>query len=157
MKTLSALVGLMMAVPAFASHPHDRICVGASQLADGSTINLVVQWETGRSYETGDSATDPHTLVLEASSCLGDYSDLPCVKSKTDLATYQLPQMKVIPTRLKDSRGQLFFDGTFTLATEVLKGKIDNGQGKLVPATFKLSCVSQPRMTLDISQDDAKF
>lgn len=145
--TLFILLTAFAGQTALASHPHDRVCVSSSPVA------FVFQYSIGRTYEKGDPNQDPHKVAGEASYSPGDYMDLPSEKYTSEASVLQPKGSRMIPMTLKSSKGEIFFKGTFDLSTETLQGAF-SAEGKTVQANTKLSCISQPRFTLESSQND---
>ena len=158
MKSLLLAAALVLSsTQALASHPHDRVCVGSAKLADGSTASLIFQWESERNYESGDPNKDSHDVGFEASTAYGDYGDLDATKltgAKVTVAPGK--SFAALPLVLKDAKGLVFFDGKFDATTETLTGSVDQSLGSDAKAkqkaVVKLSCVGQPRLTLDMAE-----
>ena len=159
MKHLIALVFGLLSTPAFASHPHDRVCVGS---AKGMSVDFVFQYELGRNYDHGGPNEDSHTLSFSATTCYGDYQDtLPC--EEYSQADVQLAPGKAVrvPVKLVNAKGEVFFEGTFDGSKiETLVGKMNKGPGRsdndkevMGPVNITLACVSQPRMKLTPVED----
>ncbi|HWU42336.1 MAG TPA: hypothetical protein VN132_02825, partial [Bdellovibrio sp.] len=83
---------------AFASHPHDRVCVASGP------IDFVFQYAIGRTYENGNANKDSHKIAAEASYSSDDYL------SKAEKFTSEIVTMKSQSTKiaiaLKSSRGE---------------------------------------------------
>lgn len=146
MKQFVVMMALsLISISAFASHPHDRVCVANASIAGQDAIEFVFQWEIGRTYESGNPSDDGHELVFEASHCTSDWQDGQCTKYKSALV-HVAPggSLEKVPVKFQDIKGDVFFAGIFDATKENLVGKI-NG----VSARIALVCVSQPRLTLD--------
>ena len=84
MKTFMMILLFFMSTSAFASHPHDRVCVvNVPATAKTEAVQFIFQWEIERTYENGSSSLDPHLVTAEASFCLMDWQDDNCTKSKS--------------------------------------------------------------------------
>ncbi len=164
----SALVTLLLAVaiPALASHPHDRTCVGQTTVKAQGDVTLSAQWELGRTYEEGDPNKDPHTFIIEAMGCSGDDFSADCLSAKSaliKLSSSQLNQKNLeFPVDIKTDKGDVLFTGVFNMTAETLTGQfnellgsVKTRAGLLDPATMKLTCVSHPRVKLELNADDA--
>ena len=148
---LSALLMFGFAQTAMASHPHDRVCVASAP----GEIGFVFQYSIGRSYENGDPSKDPHIVAAEAAYSVGDYMVNPGVKFTTVAQKVNPQAKKMIAIVLKSATGAVLFDGTFDFANERLAGTFTGGvDNKSYIGRAALTCVSQPRLTLETSQDD---
>lgn len=149
MKKLMALILVTVSAgSAFASHPHDRICLSSSPLS------FVFQYSAGRTYESGDPKQDSYKVAGEAYFSEGDYMDLPGQKYSSQPVVLGPKSSKNIAMQLKSSKGDVLFTGVFDVANEKLVGDFSDANGKTVRATSSLKCISQPRLTLESTEDD---
>ena len=141
------IIGLGQA--ALASHPHDRVCVNSAPL------EFVLQYSMGRTYQNGNANLDPHKVAAEAYYSVGDYMDLPAEKFTSEAVVVKAQGPKKIPLTLKSTKGDILLKGTTDVSNEQLVGTFTDGlDHKSVTATTKLKCVSQPRLTLESSDQD---
>lgn len=146
---LISLLILGLGQAALASHPHDRVCVNSAPL------EFVFQYSMGRTYENGNANLDPHKVAAEAYYSVGDYMDLPAEKFTAEAVIVKAQGPKKIPLTLKSSKGEVLFKGIFDVSNEQLIGTFTNSlDQKSVTATAKLKCISQPRLTLESTDQD---
>ncbi len=166
MKSVFAALLFVFSLPAFASHPHDRACVGQATVKGQGDITLSAQWELGRTYENGDPNKDPHTFIIEAMGCSGDDASAECLSAKSDVIKLTAAQLKQkslsFPVEIKTDKGDVLFTGSFNMTSETLNGRFNEllasantRAGLLDSATMKLTCVSHPRVKLELNSDDA--
>lgn len=161
MKRLLALSAFLFSVtPAFASHPHDRVCVASAKVAGQSPVDLIFQWELARNYDHGGPNEDSHSVTVQARSCYGDDESAICSDVKPETVTVAPGKDLKMPLKLKDGKGEVFFEGTFDAQQERLIGKLNRGPGKpdsvkdsLAKVNIKLNCVSQPQVNLGVAEE----
>jgi hypothetical protein len=159
MKALYLLPLLLLSTPAFASHPHDRVCVAKAQVGEELVDEFVFQWELERLYDHGGPNEDTHQITAQASASYGDYQDSPSEKMSIEAQKIPPGSRKPVDVKLKSAKGKIYVDAKFDFTKEKLSGKINrnffeaDAKDQLVEATFTLHCISQPRLTLDPVQD----
>ena len=161
MKPVLALFVLLLSSQVFASHPHDRVCVGSAKIKNADPTEFSFQYEITRDYENGDPNADSHTISMQASHSVGDYLDSDTVKYKSsDVKIAAGGALDKVPVELKDAKGNILFKGTFNAAKETLTGRIalddyliSRDGPKAASSVVQLNCVSQPLLTLEPAQE----
>ncbi|MGZ3774746.1 MAG: hypothetical protein ACXVCY_04710 [Pseudobdellovibrionaceae bacterium] len=155
--SLKILLISLFSFSAFASHPHDSICVGTADLGDFSR-SFVLQHAIGRTYQNGNPNLDPHIQTVEARSCPIDYSDELCgvYKSQNIITKPGATELNMV---LKNKKGEVFFNGKLDFQTEkpALIGEMNSGpinENKMVKVHVDLSCVGQPWLNLTAKATD---
>ena len=151
MKTVisASLLIIGLANVAQASHPHDRVCLNREP------VPFVMQTSLARTYENGDSSLDPHTFGAEASASVGDYMDSEAVKFKSAVVKLTADSSRWVPMTLKSAKGDILFTGEFDIVNNTLDGTFVNQlDNKKITAKSNLTCISQPRMTLELADKD---
>jgi hypothetical protein len=143
--TILSLIITALAPSAFASHPHDRVCVGSAPR------DFILQYSVGRTYENGNPNLDSHKIAVEASRSAGDYMDLPSTKFTSKAVIVKPGDLEIIPVVLMSANHEIMFNGSFDVNNETLIGVFGSDTAQV---TSKLTCVSQPRTTLKTSGED---
>jgi len=139
--TLVAVMALTST--AFASHPHQAICLVTATQPDGEVIQLLLQTESAREYVIGDPNKDVHDLRYQVRICDDDNDTSSCSTYQSKAVTH-LETDEVTLVGMKDRR-RVFFRGHIT--SDRIDGQLlhQGVAGKtFVPFSAKLdSCIAQ--------------
>lgn len=142
LKTIVALVGVGSASTAFASHPHQAVCVVSETQASGETIEFVLQTESAREYVNGNPDKDTRDYRYQVRVCDDDNEGANCSTYESKTLTHA-PTDEVTLVGMKDKTA-VFFRGH--IGPDAMDGKIvqrDGAKRKLVPFSAKLDkCIA---------------
>jgi len=140
---LTASVVMSFASTAFASHPHQALCVVSATLPDGAIIQFLLQTEVSREYVNGNPDKDVHDFRYQVRVC-DDDNDTPHCSTYASKAISQADTDEVTLVGMKD-KAAVFFRGH--IRSEAMDGAIvHQGAHKktLVPFTAQLDkCIGQ--------------
>ncbi|HEU4728547.1 MAG TPA: hypothetical protein VFT22_11670 [Kofleriaceae bacterium] len=144
-KTLIVTIAAMVsfASTAFASHPHQALCVVTATLPGGDVIQFLIQTESAREYVSGDPDKDVRDFRYQVRVCDDDNNISSCSTYESRAVSHGATD-EVILVGMKD-KTSVFFRGH--IAPDMMDGTIIHQGAKkktLVPFTAKLDeCIGQ--------------
>jgi len=140
---LTASVVMSFASTAFASHPHQAVCVVSATLPEGRIIQFLLQTEVSREYVNGNPDKDVHDYRYQVRVC-DDDNDEPHCSTYASRALSHAETDEVTLVGMKDKTA-VFFRGH--IRSDAMDGAIVHQgpkQKALVPFTAKLdNCIAQ--------------
>src|SRR5258706_735447 len=146
-KTLVAtftIISMSFASSAFASHPHQAVCVVFVTQPDGDVIQFLIQTESAREYVSGNPDKDVRDLRYQVRVC-DDDNDSPRCSTYESSAITHAPADVVTLVGMKN-KAAVFFRGHITPNDEMDGEIVHRGSQKktLVPFKVKLdACIGQ--------------
>lgn len=141
-KIAFATLTLVMALAptAFASHPHQAICVVTAAKPDGGIVELLLQTESAREYVRGDPNTDVYDFRYQARICDDDNDTAHCSTYESKTLTHEATdEVTLVGMKRKSA---VLFQGRITASS--IDGKLVHRDGSKTTFSAKLDkCIAQ--------------
>jgi hypothetical protein len=140
---------MLCSIQAFASHPHDSICVVKGKTKSAESISLFLQIQSEREYVNGDPNQDIHDWTYQARICDDDNDSTSCSTFKNAKITHDISEEFTLVGMVNSSK--VFFTGK-TVDGNKLIGKmtVDNQKEDF---TGNMTCISQSWIELKAEAD----
>lgn len=149
---------------AFASHPHQVVCVASAAFANEETIQFLVQAHSERLYDTGSPNTDTYLFKYQVRVCDDDNDAAMCStyqgeetgkeRGEVTLVGMKNAEKVFFKGKFKSENNGMVMDGSFVQSSY----EQDNVVRKLVPLKVKLDkCINQSWVELKAEDDSQRF
>lgn len=148
MKQMTIILSMLFSMQAFASHPHDTICVVNGKI-NSRDLSFFLQFQSEREYVYGDPNKDIHDWTYQARICDDDNDSTSCSTFKNSTITHNINEEFTLVGMVNSTK--VFFKGKIGEG-DILNGKMTVA-GQQVDFAGSMSCIAQSWIELKAEAD----
>jgi hypothetical protein len=155
MKEISIVLSLIFSLQAFASHPHDSLCVVKGKTKSLESVALFLQIQSEREYASGNPNEDIHDFTYQARICNDDNDSTSCSTFKS-LAPTHKPDATFSLVGMVDQK-KVLFSGNIVNGKTLVGRLLTPGESKTYEDfSGDMNCIAQSWIELK-AEDDSMF